>query len=58
MGAGALVRMVLAPVLAFGAYWSVHFVSPTAGMAAGAAVMLALALLPGAGRKQTAFVQG
>ena len=58
MGAGALVRMALAPVLGFAAYWSVRFVSPTAGMAAGALVMLALALLPGTGRRSAGFVQG
>ena len=53
MAGGALVRMVLAPVLGFGTYWSVALIDATAGLAAGAAVMLALALLPGTGRRRT-----
>lgn len=58
MSAGALVRMALAPALAFGAYWAVRPLSPTLGMTLGAIVMLALALLPGSGRQAAGFTQG
>lgn len=47
--AGGLLRMALSPLLAFATYRAVRLLSEPAALAAGAVVMLALALSP-AGR--------